>query len=56
MRTRRPVAKIELLAEAEGVLEGYIQRRRKTAQAPLSRARIVLGCTVDLSHNVVAAR
>jgi transposase len=55
MRTGRPVAKIELSAEAAGILEGYAQRR-KTAQALALRARIVLGCAAGLSNKAVAAR
>ena len=55
MRTGRPVAKIELSAEAAGILEGYT-RRRKTAQALALRARIVLGCASGLSNKAVAAR
>src|SRR5262249_26810678 len=55
MRTGRPVAKIELSAEAAGLLEGYT-RRRKTAQALALRARIVLGCALGLSNKAVAAR
>jgi transposase len=55
MRTGRPVAKIELSAEAAGILEGYTQRR-KTAQALALRARIVLGCAAGLSNKAVAAR
>src|SRR5215469_13173828 len=54
MRTGRPVAKIELSAEAAGILEGYT-RRRKTAQALALRARIVLGCAAGLSNKAVAA-
>src|SRR5262249_9922337 len=55
MRTGRPVAKIELSAEAAGILEGYTHRR-KTAQALALRARIVLGCASGLSNKAVAAR
>jgi transposase len=55
MRTGRPVAKIELSAEAAGILEGYTQRR-KTAQALALRARIVLGCAAGLSNKAVATR
>jgi hypothetical protein len=54
MRTGRPIATIELSAEAAGTLEGYAQRR-KTAQALALRARIVLACASGLSNKAVAA-
>ena len=55
MRTGRPLAKIELSAEAAGILEGDTQRR-KTAQALALRERIVLGCASGLTNKAVAAR
>jgi transposase len=55
MRTGRPVARIELSAEAASILESYTQRR-KTAQALALRARIVVGCATGLSNKAVAAR
>ena len=55
MRTGRPVAKIELTAEAAGLLEGYKQRRT-TAQALALRARIVLACASGRANQAVAAQ
>jgi hypothetical protein len=46
MRTGRPVAKIELSAEAAGILEGYTQRR-KTAQALALQAAPHLQAVLD---------
>jgi len=46
MRTGCPVAKIESSAEVAGILEGYTQRRRKTAQRGDSVGIVAQRCEI----------
>jgi hypothetical protein len=53
--TGRPKALLQLTSDETEQLERWV-RRRKSAQAPALRSRIVLACATGLTNKEVAAQ